>query len=500
MLDKETGPNRDNEPSTQSDLSGASLPDLNNVRERGLDSTAGEGTFPFDKMSFLKRILMSLGKKSKFTMVNEDATWDPGTARQRFLNALTFFSGYKAVVSDVSTGKTRVIYKDGREESFKITFVNLIRPVGAYSRDMFTTPADEYIPADKILNWRQVERLIKDGCSIQIYKTQEDRFEVQGGDQQTAAALEKLKQSLAELKKDLVIQTVEEKVIESVQDTAFFSVYQAGQEVLYKAIADLSSKRDRESVEGEKTIVTGKREGVLIGADHNGRGGELGTQYQYSTKTLTTPIPLIFRGTLVKSLSSEEGYLRLDPPLTLDQIASYCFDKNIRFDQFEESLLSDLKAVAEDLLKAVNKNKPVILHDQLIELLRRAGISVFRGATLGQVLSAFKGMEPGTGLVEKRRQEIVPNNAASRKITLVPELGIHGRLAVKIIEKAEEFADTEVFILKDGQKASCQSISELMMLDAPCGTKLTAYATGKRRDEALLAVVKILEEKKEKQK
>ncbi len=72
-------------------------------------------------------------------------------------------------------------------------------------------------------------------------------------------------------------------------------------------------------------------------------------------------------------------------------------------------------------------------------------------------------------------------------------LGLHARAAAKFVRMAGSF-DAEVWVVRNGTRVSGVSILGLMMLAAAPGTEITLEARGRETDEALTALVKLVDD------
>lgn len=72
--------------------------------------------------------------------------------------------------------------------------------------------------------------------------------------------------------------------------------------------------------------------------------------------------------------------------------------------------------------------------------------------------------------------------------------GLHARASAKVVEAAARF-QAEVTVSKDGQTVSARSIMGLMMLAASIGTHIQLRAEGPDADEALAAMLALIEAK-----
>lgn len=81
---------------------------------------------------------------------------------------------------------------------------------------------------------------------------------------------------------------------------------------------------------------------------------------------------------------------------------------------------------------------------------------------------------------------------AQARVEIVNLRGLHARAAARFVRTAEPFA-AEVFVLKDGMEVAGTSIMGLMMLAAARGTSLDLRAVGADAEEAVAALVALVE-------
>ena len=81
---------------------------------------------------------------------------------------------------------------------------------------------------------------------------------------------------------------------------------------------------------------------------------------------------------------------------------------------------------------------------------------------------------------------------ASAKI--LNKRGLHARASAKIVEASARF-QSEIHILKDGQAVNGRSIMGLMMLAASIGSTVMVTAEGPDAQEALTAILALIEAK-----
>jgi phosphocarrier protein len=80
----------------------------------------------------------------------------------------------------------------------------------------------------------------------------------------------------------------------------------------------------------------------------------------------------------------------------------------------------------------------------------------------------------------------------SKEITITNKLGIHARPAAQFVKTANRF-EAEVTVEKDGEEIDGKSIMGLMMLAAGHGSVLIISTEGAQEQEALDALVALVE-------
>ena len=78
------------------------------------------------------------------------------------------------------------------------------------------------------------------------------------------------------------------------------------------------------------------------------------------------------------------------------------------------------------------------------------------------------------------------------EVTIVNKRGLHARASAAFVKTAEQF-DAEVFVTKDDQKVSGNSIMGLLMLGASPGTTISIETEGPEAEEALEALTTLVE-------
>jgi phosphocarrier protein len=79
-------------------------------------------------------------------------------------------------------------------------------------------------------------------------------------------------------------------------------------------------------------------------------------------------------------------------------------------------------------------------------------------------------------------------------VELKNELGLHARAAALFVKEASKYS-SEIIVEKDNVKAEGKSIMSLMMLAAPKGSKLLIKAIGSDAQEAVNALIALIENK-----
>ena len=72
--------------------------------------------------------------------------------------------------------------------------------------------------------------------------------------------------------------------------------------------------------------------------------------------------------------------------------------------------------------------------------------------------------------------------------------GLHARASAKIVEAAARF-QSEITIIKDGQRVNARSIMGLMMLAASLGSEIALEAKGADEEAAMTAMLALIDAK-----
>ena len=79
----------------------------------------------------------------------------------------------------------------------------------------------------------------------------------------------------------------------------------------------------------------------------------------------------------------------------------------------------------------------------------------------------------------------------SKTATILNKQGLHARPATAMVNTASKFK-SEIFICRDEKKVNGKSILGLLVLAAECGAVLTIEADGSDEDEAVEALVNLV--------
>lgn len=72
-------------------------------------------------------------------------------------------------------------------------------------------------------------------------------------------------------------------------------------------------------------------------------------------------------------------------------------------------------------------------------------------------------------------------------VCLVNKRGLHARAAARLVQVAAAFK-AEIYVARDDMRVSANSIMGLMMLAAPCGTRIKLCASGVEAVDAINAL------------
>jgi len=81
-----------------------------------------------------------------------------------------------------------------------------------------------------------------------------------------------------------------------------------------------------------------------------------------------------------------------------------------------------------------------------------------------------------------------------KEVTLINRLGMHARAATKLVQVAQKYK-SRITIEANGMEADAKSILGLLTLAAPVGTTLLIRADGEDEQEAIDAIVQLIEDR-----
>jgi phosphocarrier protein HPr len=81
-----------------------------------------------------------------------------------------------------------------------------------------------------------------------------------------------------------------------------------------------------------------------------------------------------------------------------------------------------------------------------------------------------------------------------RTVELINRLGLHARAAAKFVHVSARFT-ADIQVRHNDEEVNGKSILGLLLLAAPCGSRLTITAAGKDEDAAIAAVEELIRER-----
>jgi phosphocarrier protein len=81
-----------------------------------------------------------------------------------------------------------------------------------------------------------------------------------------------------------------------------------------------------------------------------------------------------------------------------------------------------------------------------------------------------------------------------RQVSLCNRLGLHARAASKLVQVASDYP-AQIWVLRDDRRVNAKSIMGVLLLAAPCGTELVLEAEGDQADEAIDALVELINDR-----
>ena len=82
----------------------------------------------------------------------------------------------------------------------------------------------------------------------------------------------------------------------------------------------------------------------------------------------------------------------------------------------------------------------------------------------------------------------------TQSVSIVNKLGLHARASARLTQTASRFA-AKITVRKDQKEVNAKSIMGVMMLAAPMGGTITFSAEGEDAEEAIMALVALVENK-----
>jgi phosphocarrier protein HPr len=83
---------------------------------------------------------------------------------------------------------------------------------------------------------------------------------------------------------------------------------------------------------------------------------------------------------------------------------------------------------------------------------------------------------------------------AQRTVELTNRLGLHARAAAKFVHTASQFS-ANVLVRHNDEEVNGKSILGLLLLAAPCGSRLTITAAGNDEESALSAIEALIHDR-----
>jgi phosphocarrier protein len=81
-----------------------------------------------------------------------------------------------------------------------------------------------------------------------------------------------------------------------------------------------------------------------------------------------------------------------------------------------------------------------------------------------------------------------------REVEIVNKLGLHARASAKLTQTASKFA-ADVWLSRNGRRVNAKSIMGVMMLAAGKGSRVAIETDGADADQALAALVTLIEDR-----
>lgn len=81
----------------------------------------------------------------------------------------------------------------------------------------------------------------------------------------------------------------------------------------------------------------------------------------------------------------------------------------------------------------------------------------------------------------------------SKQVTIINQLGLHARAATKLVQLCQRYQAKVELVQDDGKTADAGSVLALLMLASSKGKTLTVTTDGADAEEALTAIVSLIE-------
>ncbi len=85
-----------------------------------------------------------------------------------------------------------------------------------------------------------------------------------------------------------------------------------------------------------------------------------------------------------------------------------------------------------------------------------------------------------------------PPQGVEKKILIKNKLGLRARPAALFVQTANQY-DSDIDVIKDGEKVNGKSIMGIMTLAIGCGTEITVIAAGADAAEAVAAIEQLIQ-------
>ncbi|HSH26424.1 MAG TPA: HPr family phosphocarrier protein [Wenzhouxiangella sp.] len=82
----------------------------------------------------------------------------------------------------------------------------------------------------------------------------------------------------------------------------------------------------------------------------------------------------------------------------------------------------------------------------------------------------------------------------TQELELINRLGLHARAASKLVQTASRF-DSQIWLSHQGKRVNAKSIMGVLLLAAPCGSRLTLEVDGSDEEDAAQAITQLVGER-----